>query len=241
MTRAKDDLHLVVPQRFFTHGQNAQGDRHVYASRTRFIPATPVAAFRDRLTWPLATAEAGGSAAPDRCASMSAPACAACGDRRDRPMCNLYAMTTSQQAIREFAGAMRDRTGNLPPFPAHLSRLCRPDRPQSAGRARTDHGALGHALAGLCAEGQEFRSGRHQCPQCRLAALATLARGRQPLHRALHQLFRERDVARRIEAAGLVRAATRRGRWRSSPASGPAGPRSGRSRKARRPTTSSPF
>jgi hypothetical protein len=29
---------LAVPQRFFTHGQNAQGDRHVYASRTRFIP-----------------------------------------------------------------------------------------------------------------------------------------------------------------------------------------------------------
>ena len=38
MTRAKDDLHLVVPQRFFTHGQRSQGDRHVYASRTRFIP-----------------------------------------------------------------------------------------------------------------------------------------------------------------------------------------------------------
>jgi DNA helicase-2/ATP-dependent DNA helicase PcrA len=38
MTRAKDDLHLVVPQCFFTRGQNAQGDRHVYASRTRFIP-----------------------------------------------------------------------------------------------------------------------------------------------------------------------------------------------------------
>jgi DNA helicase II / ATP-dependent DNA helicase PcrA len=29
MTRAKDDLHLVVPQRFFSHGQHAQGDRHV--------------------------------------------------------------------------------------------------------------------------------------------------------------------------------------------------------------------
>ena len=25
MTRAKDDLHLVVPQRFFAHGQNAAG------------------------------------------------------------------------------------------------------------------------------------------------------------------------------------------------------------------------
>src|SRR6202034_3315634 len=38
MTRAKDHLHLMVPHRFFTHGQNPRGDRHVYASRTRFIP-----------------------------------------------------------------------------------------------------------------------------------------------------------------------------------------------------------
>ena len=38
MTRAKDGLHLVVPQRFFVHGQHAQGGRHLYASRTRFIP-----------------------------------------------------------------------------------------------------------------------------------------------------------------------------------------------------------
>jgi hypothetical protein len=37
VTRARDDLHLVVPQRFFSHGQNALGDRHNYASRTRFI------------------------------------------------------------------------------------------------------------------------------------------------------------------------------------------------------------
>ena len=32
MTRAKDDLYLITPQRFFTHGQSLQGDRHVYAS-----------------------------------------------------------------------------------------------------------------------------------------------------------------------------------------------------------------
>jgi len=38
MTRAKDDLHLIIPQRFFTHSQHVQGDRHVYASRSRFIP-----------------------------------------------------------------------------------------------------------------------------------------------------------------------------------------------------------
>ncbi len=53
MTRAKDDLHLVVPQRFFTHGQSAQGDRHVYASRTRFIPDRLLGLF-ERTGWPLA-------------------------------------------------------------------------------------------------------------------------------------------------------------------------------------------
>ena len=38
MTRAKDELHLIVPQRFFTHGQRAYGDRHVYAARTPLHP-----------------------------------------------------------------------------------------------------------------------------------------------------------------------------------------------------------
>ena len=55
MTRAKDDLHLIVPQRFFTHGQNAQGDRHVYASRTRFIPNGLLGLF-EKTAWPLVTA-----------------------------------------------------------------------------------------------------------------------------------------------------------------------------------------
>ncbi|QHO76513.1 ATP-dependent DNA helicase [Bradyrhizobium sp. CCBAU 051011] len=57
MTRAKDDLHLIVPQRFFVHGQQARGDRHVYASRTRFIPDHLVKLF-DRQTWPAATSAA---------------------------------------------------------------------------------------------------------------------------------------------------------------------------------------
>jgi DNA helicase II / ATP-dependent DNA helicase PcrA len=54
MTRAKDDLHLVVPQRFFTHGQRSQGDRHIYASRTRFIPEKLLGLF-ERTNWPLAS------------------------------------------------------------------------------------------------------------------------------------------------------------------------------------------
>jgi DNA helicase-2/ATP-dependent DNA helicase PcrA len=53
MTRAKDDLHLVVPQRFFTHGQSVQGDRHVYASRTRFIPEKLLDLF-EKTVWLLA-------------------------------------------------------------------------------------------------------------------------------------------------------------------------------------------
>ena len=57
MTRAKDTLHLAVPQRFFTHGQHAQGDRHIYASRTRFIPDRLLGLF-ERTAWPLATAGA---------------------------------------------------------------------------------------------------------------------------------------------------------------------------------------
>jgi len=56
MTRAKDDLHLVVPQRFFTHGQHARGDRHVYASRSRFIADHLLGLF-ERTTWPLAAAD----------------------------------------------------------------------------------------------------------------------------------------------------------------------------------------
>ncbi|MBV9754297.1 MAG: ATP-dependent helicase [Hyphomicrobiales bacterium] len=51
MTRAKDDLHLIVPQRFYTHGQSSQGDRHVYAQRTRFIP-NPLLSLFERKAWP---------------------------------------------------------------------------------------------------------------------------------------------------------------------------------------------
>jgi DNA helicase-2/ATP-dependent DNA helicase PcrA len=37
MTRAKEHLHLVVPNRFFIKQQAQMGDRHVYAARTRFV------------------------------------------------------------------------------------------------------------------------------------------------------------------------------------------------------------
>jgi DNA helicase-2/ATP-dependent DNA helicase PcrA len=46
MTRAKEDLHLLVPQRFYTHNQPRHGDRHVYAARSRFIPSTLLHLFK---------------------------------------------------------------------------------------------------------------------------------------------------------------------------------------------------
>jgi DNA helicase-2/ATP-dependent DNA helicase PcrA len=51
MTRAKEDLHIAVPQRFYVHNQTQLGDRHVWAQRTRFIPAHLLPLF-DAHAWP---------------------------------------------------------------------------------------------------------------------------------------------------------------------------------------------
>ena len=55
MTRAKEHLHLVVPNRFYVKQQAQMGDRHMYASRTRFIPERLLPMF-ERTTWPRAAA-----------------------------------------------------------------------------------------------------------------------------------------------------------------------------------------
>jgi len=51
MTRAKNELHILQPRQFFTHGQPAFGDRAVTAARTRFIPPELLQHFEQR-TWP---------------------------------------------------------------------------------------------------------------------------------------------------------------------------------------------
>ncbi|MFO1398800.1 MAG: ATP-dependent helicase [Burkholderiales bacterium] len=52
MTRAKDDLALIVPQRFYVRQQGAGGDRHVYAAKSRFLPQS-VCEHLDAQTWPV--------------------------------------------------------------------------------------------------------------------------------------------------------------------------------------------
>ena len=51
MTRARDELHLVMPQRFFVTQQTRHGDRHIYAQRTRFITRAMLPLYDDIL-WP---------------------------------------------------------------------------------------------------------------------------------------------------------------------------------------------
>jgi DNA helicase II / ATP-dependent DNA helicase PcrA len=55
MTRAKDHLQIVVPQRFFVTQQSQYGDRHVYAGRSSFIPASILDLF-EKTTWPVVDA-----------------------------------------------------------------------------------------------------------------------------------------------------------------------------------------
>jgi DNA helicase-2/ATP-dependent DNA helicase PcrA len=50
MTRAKDELNLVVPHRFFTYRQAKFDDGHVYASVSRFIPKS-IERFFERRHW----------------------------------------------------------------------------------------------------------------------------------------------------------------------------------------------
>ena len=80
MTRAKDTLVLVVPHRFYVHNQAKRGDGHVYAARTRFIPAADRTALRAAVlaARPSRSRCRRRRGAPRR-QSISPPACAACG------------------------------------------------------------------------------------------------------------------------------------------------------------------
>jgi DNA helicase-2/ATP-dependent DNA helicase PcrA len=62
MTRAKDHLHLVLPQRFFAQQQRSSGDRHMYTVRTRLIPDSIVDRF-EVYAWPEATTVTKGKSA----------------------------------------------------------------------------------------------------------------------------------------------------------------------------------
>jgi DNA helicase-2/ATP-dependent DNA helicase PcrA len=51
MTRAKNDLHLIAPLKYYVTNQPKTGDRHVYGARSRFLTKA-VTAKLDAFTWP---------------------------------------------------------------------------------------------------------------------------------------------------------------------------------------------
>ena len=61
MTRARDTLHLIVPQRCYVTNQTRNGDRHIYTQRSRFIPESILDRFRVQL-WPPSTGAEGATA-----------------------------------------------------------------------------------------------------------------------------------------------------------------------------------
>jgi hypothetical protein len=71
---------IPATQRFFVQGQHAQGDRHLYASRTRFIPEKLLGLF-ERTTW---AGRIGRHCSPHgqprAKAGYPCPACGGCGD-----------------------------------------------------------------------------------------------------------------------------------------------------------------
>jgi DNA helicase-2/ATP-dependent DNA helicase PcrA len=58
-TRARDDLHLLAPLRFYVTQQHRWGDRHVYGARSRFVTESVRKTFESR-AWPAASDQSAG-------------------------------------------------------------------------------------------------------------------------------------------------------------------------------------
>ena len=54
MTRAKRDLHLIAPLKYYVTQQSRTGDTHVYGARSRFL-TDAVMQMMDSTTWPAAS------------------------------------------------------------------------------------------------------------------------------------------------------------------------------------------
>ncbi|MFL9925886.1 ATP-dependent helicase [Herbaspirillum lusitanum] len=64
MTRAKEHLHIITPQRFYVTQQTPQGDRYMTAIRTRFITPRMLPHF-EHSTWVSAEQNGSGTPVPD--------------------------------------------------------------------------------------------------------------------------------------------------------------------------------
>jgi putative SOS response-associated peptidase YedK len=134
---------------------------------------------------------------------MSAPDCGVFGGGEDQPLCNLYSVTKGQQAIRELAGAISDRTGNLPSmagiFPDYSAPIV---RNQPEGRdltvARWGMPSPVFALKGKKSDPGFTNVRNVKSPHWqRWLGIEN--------HCVVDEFFRERGVAGRHPSTGLVR------------------------------------
>ena len=178
-------------------------------------------------------------------------------------MCNLYSMTKNVDAIRRLfqVGPQHDRTGNLPPlpgifpdYPAPIVRNAGSERELAMARwgmpssQKAQMDATKKRAQKLEAKGKpvDFKEllrmepdgGTTNIRNVEQRALEAVAGTGPSLPGAVHVVFGIRHD-RRQEGAGLVRAGREPAAAVLSPVSGPIGPASERSRKARSPPTSS--
>ena len=153
-------------------------------------------------------------------------------------MCNLYSVTKGQQAIRELARAMHDRTGNLPPLPGVF-----PDYSAPIVRNTADGRELTMARWGMPSPVFALK-GRNSDPGVTNVRNVASPHWRRWLGIesrcvvAFTSFFETRFCPTGpVHRFGLP--STKAAHWHSLQVSGRAGPRSGRSKRGRRRTTSS--
>ena len=71
MTRARHQLHLMLPQRFYVTQQAGGGDRYVYGNRTRFIPGQ-LDGYFESVAWPMASPGPAQAARPGLAVDLTA-------------------------------------------------------------------------------------------------------------------------------------------------------------------------
>jgi hypothetical protein len=121
------------------------------------------------------------------------------------PVCNLYSMLKSQEAMRRLFDGLIDCAGNMPPLPGIYPDYSAPIIRNGAEGRELVMARWGMPTPPQYIAGKKVDRGVTKHPADDLVALAGLARTGTPLPRALHQLRGERDLARRLAAAGLVR------------------------------------
>jgi hypothetical protein len=132
-------------------------------------------------------------------------------------MCNLYSITTNQEAILRLFRVVNRYVGNLPPMPGVF-----PDYPAPVVRNAGAERELAMMRWGMPPPPEVWRPAGDQHPQHLVAALAGLAEAEKPMPGAGKQLLgiRQRPTRRPARRTSSGSPSTTIGRCSPSPGSG---------------------